>query len=1597
MSDDKALIGDEYWKNGKGVASTIESTVKDEKTFRTYCFQDYLQTGASSEFIYPEKTGDDRFSGRLPNSTTSDQTFNNLWKPRPFPSFNCGGYATLNKPGINPLTLRGLSSVGSADGVNDTKGICLMGAKDFKLEKYKNNYHGVSMFTTQACFDDQTTSVCKANPSACLNNARGGLADWMGRPKSASQDDDMRTLYFKYVYGNSPHSFLAAENNVTESRTGYNDPISTGNTHLMRFGFNMDSCECQKGTYFLSRAYKDPKTNDPTNVNYSDLYVPNTKAEIWNGNNTAECTGGDGAKCSDYIQKFAKSCEWCQNAEVTVEPLHDLIWPNVDLAKDLKSYSGFFGHQRVSGGKDLHTRGNARSAFRVIHDLPCRCETKYGQKADAGDCFGLGANGKPRIPCKCGKGINSLLKKGVNWGLTQIVQNVTKNSSDTVQLFDEAQYGQCPTGDDETKQLPYDPNAKIGVNGVQQLSEPMYSIRKDGQFITKPESFFKGNLPDKNEIVTFSPDETVTRTGRFMKKLSDLAENEFAVRKYTNGYMVVSVGAPKWRPNDTGDCGICTSSFWKWIPGGVDAVNNTGHPLHNIAKNAYTTKEQEVFGNYQPITQNISGETFQKSPATVKSFNRSQVEQKIQFPDNAYSSVCDSKITGGVPTSGAKYTWSSTSDKPLSYGSASNYYPAPSKMISNAMQSSPEYAGEGLMTAFYTNDAEKPRNNACYNMFDGRSELGNKKISNSAQGMCIRNPTLSLIGNSEEENDKLAKQWIDGTLPNDPIGKQSEEERQLRTIKALRCCIGQTPGFKHIGKTSPGRDEMGPERMERWSRPDCPPAAMCPSSNFCRQLYKDVITGQSDTVKMDLYKFGEDFPNGYTLDGMKSEKLSKDVLMEPAYYAKTYCQFMSGTKKSTSGQQQAAEEGKDTEFNMLCRKAMYKFCTDPVDVTINQDNEYKNAKGETLFYKDKYSQQTFKLPVNILHKNCYRWFRGELANSLPSDYGTRDMALGSTCQVLQQEGWINPTSARNSELLGAFSVTKDGPNNTKLSHIPTNKNTIDLNYFSNLGHGPDEVINHVCGCFYTGGTCDNANCSYYYCGAGDTQGSKVEFFGNESSTEENEEERKKTFRKAVPLGNYIKDNSWTKFGNVNARPWTSKIDSTKFTCVETRGSEEGISSSHAEDGQAQIKSSCFQGCNYTNSYDTCSNASSKERKIDFDKSKWKCNPLDPNNTCTSNELGCFGSCPIAVDGQPNCGTDSSFKKSTRWKPFNPKQAMRDDSPRAIQGNDFPMWQNMYSDVKAGIEVEMPGSWGNIYKSGDLRKSLSACGSNYSIKPYGLEFGDVQSCSISTPTIMNNNGQMIGSVSVNVRSNCNLSSFDTSTTETKNATLKKLKYLGSIAYDPTDEEKLLDSDICLDQVTGDNCLRCGEENDDKKGKNGAPKRPLTCCLSPSLNASAARENATIYQTIQNNNVSYFCWDKKESDNNTCPVGSRNLDELRSICKCESRETQADCQSCEYCKWFPNESGTSGTCRTVCSSATPPQRMIGEGTNSFTSSDIDTLNTGQNEALALFTPEVIVTIVILTIAVMIFIYAVIYFVKRGQERGAASKMKKAQMNA
>ena len=48
----------------------------------------------------------------------------------------------------------------------------------------------------------------------------------------------------------------------------------------------------------------------------------------------------------------------------------------------------------------------------------------------------------------------------------------------------------------------------------------------------------------------------------------------------------------------------------------------------------------------------------------------------------------------------------------------------------------------------------------------------------------------------------------------------------------------------------------------------------------------------------------------------------------------------------------------------------------------------------------------------------------------------------------------------------------------------TSGNVIKLDYFSKVG----DVISKTCGCFYTGAGCQGENCSYYYCGAGTTDG-----------------------------------------------------------------------------------------------------------------------------------------------------------------------------------------------------------------------------------------------------------------------------------------------------------------------------------------------------------------------------------------------------------------------------------------------------------------------------------------------------------------------------
>jgi len=90
---------------------------------------------------------------------------------------------------------------------------------------------------------------------------------------------------------------------------------------------------------------------------------------------------------------------------------------------------------------------------------------------------------------------------------------------------------------------------------------------------------------------------------------------------------------------------------------------------------------------------------------------------------------------------------------------------------------------------------------------------------------------------------------------------------------------------------------------------------------------------------MNLNDFGEiSYPSNFKLENIddSSTTATKDVMENPAWYVKSYCELMGGGKELDG-------VGIDDEINTLCRKTMYNYCTSPVEVMVKESERGKHA------------------------------------------------------------------------------------------------------------------------------------------------------------------------------------------------------------------------------------------------------------------------------------------------------------------------------------------------------------------------------------------------------------------------------------------------------------------------------------------------------------------------------------------------------------------------------------------------------------------------------------------------------------------------------
>jgi hypothetical protein len=443
---------------------------------------------------------------------------------------------------------------------------------------------------------------------------------------------------------------------------------------------------------------------------------------------------------------------------------------------------------------------------------------------------------------------------------------------------------------------------------------------------------------------------------------------------------------------------------------------------------------------------------------------------------------------------------------------------------------------------------------------------------------------------------------------------------------------------------------------------------------------------------------------------------------------------------------------------------MYNYCVEPVEVKA-QDIEWDGVTNITY-------------PLRVFTDTCKDWCSMELLDSLPSQEGVCDMAIGKACQQLQVDGWIDPRNWENSKLLKFADA--DG----NWTDIGTGADTGTS--YKNL---TAKRIKNVCGCFLLGAECGDGNCSVTYCGAG-TDGNKgpgmVSFGENtdykpsvkeccgsecDEITDGNQVNRAVCSMKTV----YDFDGTGT---DSEAKGWTDNIDTTNFSCYD----------------ENNIYSRCFEGCNYVNYNDTCWMASPEERKQDLVMSgtsetegfknlnTWPCegNHCDPYQ----NNYGCFGYCNTddykktnadgSVDYMGRCGTEEWFDHSMNLNPEEKRYKLKKElykqnnlttSPNSSMS--WPKWQNFYSYTQQNTVTQTPNTeytvpgWGTYQTDGNGNMepyglgisdpdrnlcSFASCADPDSVKPfrnYKTQKNCGSSCSVNLQTNVNNQGVISG--------------------------------------------------------------------------------------------------------------------------------------------------------------------------------------------------------------------------------------------------------------
>ena len=588
-------------------------------------------------------------------------------------------------------------------------------------------------------------------------------------------------------------------------------------------------------------------------------------------------------------------------------------------------------------------------------------------------------------------------------------------------------------------------------------------------------------------------------------------------------------------------CNICDASLWDWIPGGWEAIIDENHPYHKMANLAYIPKSIEADASCpQPKAIGsggiLEGVEFELSKSTTTFIGLNPNDRRRSGEWSTNNNSVERMLVGNNCTKPSLYQNSSENPRRCdkSFGPISV---DKKTIIWNTIDSREEgnYSNQKFIikdcnfAEFYYNPGEC--DDTLY-IEDPRSHL-----------VCQRNPNLTGIGECENETSYLAELWLNGewdiniatslTEPDIVSENLSEDELNKRKLDAARCCLGLSPDFEYDGKPISNEESTKRYNLCRYS-------FTAPGSKACQLLYTKIA---NEFTPQQLEKFGQDYPEGYSLKG--TQDTPKETMEELSYYTKAYCTLL-GTKNDiqknpiTNGEEyKSGYFGYNQDIETLCRKIMYNYCTE--DVTV------ENSEGERISY-----------PLRMFDKKCNNWCSQKLKNELPDQEGVCDIAIGRTCQQLQVDGFIFPDQWNRSELIKWGNGT-DGL-------------WTQIGSSTNYQYDGLELTNikNTCSCFLMGAFCNNDNCSISYCGAGDDTIGKVSYTSN-TNINSNEQINRKIFN-MNQVYNYNGE-------NIETPQWESKMQP-NFTCYNSSNIE------------AQT---CFQNCNYVNQNDTCWMASPKER------------------------------------------------------------------------------------------------------------------------------------------------------------------------------------------------------------------------------------------------------------------------------------------------------------------------------------------------------------------------------------------------------------------